>query len=198
MKRTDQTGQPEGDPAPGGGEAASAESDGMTLPAGPGEALVLAVNPQLRQQLSAAGWQVRAVPIPGGDLTGFAVAAAAASADLIVIDDALSPLHHADKRTVLAVTLKWLRPGGSLLLREPLEPTWAGSRGGVRRAWHRLLHGRIDPHYGPASTPFWRDAAQHAGFDHLETAEVAGRLILRATRRASAHPADSDRAHPHR
>lgn len=196
MKRTDPPGRPERDPARGGGEAAGADSDGMTLPAGRGTALVLAVDPQLRQQLCAAGWQVRAVPIPGGDLTGFAVAAADASADLIVIDDALSPLHHADKRTVLAVALKWLRPGGSLLLREPLEP-WAGSRGGVRRAWLRLLHGRVDPYYGPATTPFWRDAAQHAGFDHLETAELAGRLTLRATRRASAHPADSNRAHPH-
>src|SRR5579885_3329484 len=128
-------------------------SDGAGLPSGPGRALVLAVDPQLRTQLRNAGWQVSAVPIPPGDLTGFALAASAGSADLVVVEDALSPLHHADKRAALGVALKWLRPGGLLLLREPLEPSWAGRRGRLHVALQRFLHGRLDPHYGPASAP---------------------------------------------
>lgn len=195
MNSNDPAAEPERLPAAPVGEVGNIEGSRASLPAGPGEALVLATDPQLRQQLSAAGWEVRAVPIPGGDLTGFAVAATAGSADLVVVDDALSPLHHADKRAALTVTLKWLRPGGSLLLREPLEPAWASARSGVRRAWQRLVHGRIDPHYGPASVRFWCEACQDAGFDQIETAETAGRLTLRATRRKAADRVDPNRAH---
>ena len=155
------------------------------LPPETGRALVLAAEPVLRQALSHAGWQVTRVPIPAGDLTGFALAAAESSADLVVVDRALSPLHHADKRAALAVLLKWLRPGGLLLLREPLEPQWAGAGGPLVRAWRALLHGSLDPHHGPASARFWQDACRHAGFDEIEVAGV-GQLMLRACRRSAA------------
>lgn len=153
------------------------------LPPGPGRALVLTVDRQLRQQLGEAGWQVTVVPMPPGDLTGFALAAPDAAADLVAVDAALTPLHHADKRAALALVLRWLRPGGLLWLREPLEPGWAGGRGRLRRGWQRLLHGRLDAYSGPAPVQFWRDACQHAGFDRIEAVESAGALTLRATRR---------------
>lgn len=163
------------------GHAAGAAPTETGPPPGPGRALVLAVDPRLRQQLTDIGWQVTVVPIPAGDLTGFALAAAEASADLVAVDTALTPLHHADKRAALAVVLRWLRPGGLLWLREPLEPGWG--RGGLRRAWQRLLHGRLDPHSGAATVQFWQDACQHAGFDQIEVTETSDTLTLRALRR---------------
>ena len=157
-------------------------SNDAGLPAGPGRAFVLAADPQLRRQLSEVGWEVSAVPIPAGDLTGFALAAPDAAADLVAVDAALSPLHHADKRAALAVVLKWLRPGGMLWMREPLEPG-AAAGGGLRRAWQRLLHGRLDAHSGAATAQFWHDACRHAGFEQIEAAESSSAMILRATRR---------------
>lgn len=176
-------------------EPTMTRSGGLALPAGPGRALVMAVDNGLRTQLGDAGWQVSAVPMPSGDLTGFGLAASAGSADLVVVQDALSPLHHADKRAALGVALKWLRPGGSLLLREPLEPTWAGRRGRLHGAVQRLLHGRLDPHYGPASVPFWGDACRDAGFEQIDIADSAGAMTLRATRRMNG-PADPEPARP--
>ena len=154
----------------------------VDVPSGPGRALVLAVDPVCRQRLESSGWDVVAVPLPAGDLTGLALGAAENSADLVVIEQALTPLHHADKRAALAVAIKWLRPGGLLILREPFEAS-AGQGGRLRVMWHAFVHGRLDPHHGPAPVQFWKDACHHAGYDHIEATTAGQELTVRASRR---------------
>lgn len=82
----------------------------------------------------------------------------AQAADLVLVDDAWTPLHHADKRAALSGVAHWLRPGGLLVLHEPLgrpeRPAW----------WRRRLVAGLG-HSGPVPIEFWTTACEHAGFE---------------------------------
>ena len=140
----------------------------------------MAVDPTLRSELQALGWLVRSVPIPAGDLAGFGVGIPAQAADLVLVDHALTPLHHADKRAALSRVAHWLRPGGLLVLHEPLgraeRPAW----------WRRRLVAGLG-HSGPVPVEFWTTACEHAGFEAPSPLGRAPEVVLLvAVRRAIA------------
>lgn len=140
------------------------------MPPGPGDALVLAVSSALREELVTLGWHIRSIPVPAGDLSGFGLGLPTQCADLVAVDHALSPLHHADKRAAVVRIRHWLRPGGTLLIREPMQEQSA-------RRWLRFLpRGRlleVAAHTGQATEEFWITAVANAGF---EAPTIVGRL----------------------
>lgn len=152
-----------------------------SLPAGPGDAFVLAVDGTLRDELVANGWIVRSIPLPAGDLGGFGHGIPGRSADLVAVDHALSPFHHADKRAALGRVARWLRPGGILLIREPIAD--ATPRRPFRLFRRRLVDGF--GHTGPATVQFWMTAATDAGFENLVVLEqLSSGAVISAQLRA--------------
>lgn len=151
----------------------------VQVPAGPGDAVVLAVQPVLRQKLSAAGWNVRSVPAPAGDLAGLAAGAAPGSVDLVALDFVLSPLNHADKRAAIATVARWVRPDGQLLLREPVV-TGADGTGWLarlRRLSGRLLRVSAEANHGPATVEFYLTGLGHVGFDATDPVHRDGEVV---------------------
>ena len=150
------------------------------VPVGPGEAVVLAVEPVLRQQLAVAGWHVRSVPAPSGDLAGLAANATVGSADLVALDSVLTPLNHADKRAAIATVARWVRSDGQMLLREPVA---SGANGSGWRMWLRRLSDRwlrlsAEASHGPATVEFYLTALGHVGFDAGEPVHRDGAVVI--------------------
>ena len=157
----------------------SSVSGDPAVPAGPGDAVVVAIDTVLREQLTAAGWQVRSVPAPAGDLTGLGVGTAAHSVDLVAIDTVLSPMNHPDKRAALATATRWLRPDGQLLLREPVVGVdRAGAVAGLLRVVRRLSSVSAEASHGPPTVDFYLTALRHVGFEVVDVLERRGDVVV--------------------
>jgi len=149
------------------------------LPAGPGDAVVLAVEPVLRQQLAAAGWNVRSVPAPAGDLLGLASRVTVGSVDLVAVDSVLTPLNHPDKRAAMATVARWVRPDGQLLLREPVVAGVDGTgwRASIYRFAHQRLRVSAEASHGPATVEFYLTGLSHVGFTAVEPVHRDGDVV---------------------
>jgi hypothetical protein len=149
------------------------------VPAGPGDAVVVAVGSVLRERLVEAGWNVRSVPIAARDLASFDVRPPPRGLDLVAIDVALSGLTHADKRAALAMMARWLRPDGQLLLREPIVDEGAASiAGSVWRGIRRLSRLEASANDGAATVEFYVTALEHVGWRSIDVLNLQEGVVV--------------------
>lgn len=149
------------------------------IPAGDGEAVVVAGDPAIAEVVAAGGWQPRLVDPHGLGDPAAARARWRAPVGLVVVDQALTGYHHADKRAWAANFARRLHRDGTLVVREPTPLAAAPSR------WRRLRRVlRQDRrHRGPASSEFWTQAVRDAGLTDIEVADDQGYLVLTARHR---------------
>ena len=151
----------------------------IVVPAGPGDALVVAVGSVLLDRLTQAGWNVRSVPIAARDLASFDVTPPPRGLDLVAIDLALSRLTHADKRAALAMMARWLRADGQMLLREPIvDEGAAGIAGSVWRGMRDLLRLKAEAIDGAATVDFYVTALEHVGWRSIDVLDLQEGVIM--------------------
>ena len=159
----------------------------MTLALAPLVSSVLAVDisPAMAESLAsrAASDGLRNVSAKVADLREFQLPQA--SADLIVSSYALHHLRDADKRALAAAAVRWLRPGGRLVIADMMfgrgssqrdrqilrqKVTVLAARGPA--GWWRIAknlgrYGLGIGHEHPATPEFWQAALRDAGFTEV-------------------------------
>lgn len=150
------------------------------IPPGPGEAALVGVETVLRGYLAEAGWNVRSVPAPAGDLSGLGTGMPAGSVDLVAVDTVLTPLNHADKRAALATMGRWLRPHGQMMVREPVAANRTGAAypAVIGRFLRGLWRVSAEASHGLATAEFYAAALRDVGFHDVRIIDRDGGAVL--------------------